>query len=205
LTDGNCKFEEKTYKGNTLSVCTNYLEGYEAIACCDDGTPLLMQYKMGKGCVTILNTNLYPSHDIVSDVYTNYITTLTETINKQEKVYVQCGNDVQFTVYDHNDERHIYLLAVDWYNESESLRKAVIYDSNYKYSISVPFGTMIKAVCKDNTIIYPTSENGEVLEINGDSAILQGSGKVTFIICKNGEQKEIALSFDKETVQQMQI
>ena len=205
FTKGNCVFEEKKYKGKSIYVCTNFVDGFELIEGCDDGTPLLMKYNIGKGSITILNANVYPSHDAIAELYTSYIESCTKAFNNSESTYVKCGEDVQFTVYDCENERHIYLLAVDWYNKSNEDRKAVIYDQSHEYIVSIPFGIMIKAVAKDGIIIYPTSENGEVIDICGDYAVVQGYGDVTFTVCRNGVQKEISLNFNCDAVQKIGI
>lgn len=205
FTDGECVFENKKFRENTIPVCINFKEGYETIASCDDGTPLLMKYKVGKGSVSILNAPLYPSTGAVSDVYTSYIEKCTVDFKSNDDVNVECGDDVQYTLYDCGDEKHVYLLAVDWYNKSKHRRKAVISHGGFKYDTSIPYGVLLKAVAKGGTVIYPLSQNGEVLEISDDHAVIQGVGKIDFVICKDGKQHVLSTDFEKETVQTINI
>lgn len=205
FTDGKCVYENKTYKGQTIPVCTNLKGGYELLESCDDGTPLLVKYPVGKGFVTLLNANLYPSNKAVCSLYMSYIEKCAKEICEDQKIYAKVGNNVQFSVYDSEDERHIYLLAIDWYNKSDEPRNAILLENGNEYSVKIPFGTMIKAVAKDNVIIYPTSENGEVVEISGGFATVQGYGKVEFIICKDGKQTSTKVDFEKDATGKIKI
>ena len=205
FVDGECEFESKTYKGKPVKVCVNCKEGFEVIESCDDGTPLLIKYRLAKGFVTILNAPVFPSNEAVCGLYTSYIEKCTADANSEDCVNVLCGDDVQYTMYDCGDERHIYLLAVDWYNKSTSHRKATLRQSGFEYALSIPYGIMIKAAAKDGVTVYPLSQYGEVLEIGDGFAVIQGKGKVEFIICKDGVQKHIFADFSTETVQKITI
>ncbi len=204
-TDGKALYEQRSYKGKPVSVCVNPKDGYETLASCDDGTPLMIRYKIGDGYLTLLNANAYPANDTVCELYTHFLQEQLQKLADTEHTYIECGNDVQFTVYDNDDERHIYLIAVDWYNYDNTPRKATLRVGSSKYPVELRFGNMIKAVIKDNTAVYPESEMGEVLEISEDAVKVQGVGIVDFVICKDGAQRRISLDFNDNTVQMVAL
>jgi hypothetical protein len=101
-------------------------------------------------------------------------------------------------VFDDGEVREIYLIAPDWYRAPEKLRNAEIRVGEHKYPVSLPFGVMIKCVVKGDTLVYPHSECGEVLEILGNEIRVQGEGMETFTVCRDGKQNDIRVDFSAQ-------
>ena len=199
FVDGEPRFIENTYNGEAVSVCENFSEdGCEVLVFTDQGLPLVCRYKLGKGDVILFNVNAYPAHEAIKELYREILCKESDALVDQEEIWAEAGDDVEFAVYDTDDgERHIYLLAVDWYRAPELIRRATLRVGAHRYTVELPFGRMIKCVAKGDTAIYPHDEVGEVLSIDDGIARVQGSGKVTFTVCKNGETTMYHIDFDQ--------
>jgi len=206
VADGSPRFVENTYGGETVSVCENYsAEGCEVLCSTEQGLPLVCRYKLGRGEVILFNVNAYPAHKAIKDLYREFLRKEAHKLVSQEEIWAECGDDVEFAVYDTDEgERHIYLLAVDWYRAPELTRKAVIRVGENRYTVELPFGRMIKCVIKGDTLVYPHDEFGEVLSVDQNGARVQGEGRVTFTVCRNGKVTEVELEF-KEPVIDIEI
>lgn len=197
FTEGEPLWEKTTYQGAPLTLCKNYQkEGLTTLVSADNGTPLLCRYSLGKGEVYLFNTPAYPADPAIFSLYEQTLKACAEEEIAKEPLWAKAGKDVEFSVYQAEDgARSLYLLAVDWYRDPAALRQATILAEGYSYPISLPFGVMIKALLQEGTLIYPHSEEGEVLSIGKETALLQGVGQCTFTICKEGKQKTVSVDF----------
>ena len=64
---------------------------------------------------------------------------------------------------------------------------------------------MIKAVANKNVALFPTTESGEVIKINDNTALVQGTGEVPFVILKDGKAKTVTIDFAEKPVQEVVI
>ena len=201
--DGEPIFAEDTVNGVSVSVCQNAATDCEVLARTDRGAPLVCKYPMGKGEVILFNANAYPAHPAIRTLYEKMLETAMIALTDEEHAWVENLDDaVQFTVYDtENSERHIYLIATDWYRDPALTRRASIRVGEHRYPVEMPFGIMIKCVTRGDLLAYPHSEDGEILAIDGNTVRLQGVGRVTFTLAKNGNAKTITLDFTNEPVQ----
>ena len=203
FADGVPEFVDNTYGGIPISVCKNaVLDNCEVLVETEQGTPLVCRYTCGKGEVILFNANAYPAHKAIRPIYEKLLGDSMRSLTDKEYAWAEVGEDVEFAVYDTDEgERHIYLLAVDWYRAPDLLRKATIRVGEERYTVELPFGRMIKCVIKGETLVYPHDENGEVLSVNDDgSARVQGVGRVTFTVCKNGVSTDIDLEFKDSVI-----
>jgi hypothetical protein len=197
FTEGAPKMQNACVNGVEIPLCVNAKAG-EVLARTDDGKALVSRYAYGKGEVILFHAGVYPSHAAICELYGKMLKDTMVELTSKEPSWVSCGEDMQFTVYDDGDTREIYLIAPDWYNAPDSLRHAEIRVGEYKYKVELPFGVMIKCVIKGDTLVYPHSEDGEVLSICGDEICVQGEGKVEFTVCKNGKWSTKSVDFSEQ-------
>lgn len=202
LCDGNPEFVCDTLGGAPLSVCINEKEPTETAVYTDGGHPLVCIYKIGKGKIILFNTKEYPSHEAIRSLYEETMKELFRETTAKEPVWAETGDDVEFALYKQKDGgSHVYFLAVDWYRAPEPVRHATLRMGEAKYDIDVPFGIMLKCVTNDDTAIWAENEDGEVISINGNTVTVQGTGKVTFNIAKDGKIKAHTVDFSENNVQ----
>ena len=147
-------------------------------------TKEVCKYNIGKGTVYLFDTNGYPAD--IESAYRERLRELTNEILAQETVWASCKNDVEFCCYtQENGDKHMYFLAVDWYNASTENRVASLRISDKIYNIDVPYGVLIKVVTNNKVAVWPESEDGEVISVNCNQATVQGKGNVTFCIAKD--------------------
>ena len=96
---------------------------------------------------------------------------------------------MEFSAFDCEDgTRYFYLISVDIHNVGS--KTATLRVGKDRYSVSFPFGRMVKAAVKDGSAVWSDSEYLEISGINGGSVKLEGSGDATVYIAKNGEVRE---------------
>ncbi|MBE6667761.1 MAG: hypothetical protein E7607_05590 [Ruminococcaceae bacterium] len=196
MTDGAPRFVKDTVGGVELYVCSNPSAPDEVLAYTDSGRPLVCVYRIGKGELTVFHTKEYPAHTAIRALYEGEIKRLCQNTVDKEQIWAETGDDVEFTVYRQaNGTRHVYFLAVDWYRSPDFARSAALRLGNVKYEFPVPFGVMLKCVCTKDVAVLSESEDGEVLSIMNDTVTVQGEGKVSFRIFKNGEQRVETVDF----------
>ncbi|MBO5347559.1 MAG: hypothetical protein J6A45_05445, partial [Lachnospiraceae bacterium] len=111
-------------------------------------------------------------------------------IANQENSWIYCGNDVEFTVYDQEDgSRIFYVLAVDWYNNPESIRTATLRVGDFKYTLSIKFGEMRKVVVSGDMAVWADNEDIELNSANGSSVEIKGVTDANLFIASNGKVK----------------
>ncbi len=205
LCNDECEYRLNSYHGSPVQVCTN-LSDCTVLERCDDGTPLLIEKQFGMGKLILLNANAYPAHPAIKELYTNTLSEIAERLAAEENAFVECGNDVQFAVYDQRDgSRHIYVTPVDWYNQSAEERKFVLRINGKRNPMSLPFGVMIKIVINGTTAAWPMTEDGEVLRVSENEAVVQGCGTVPFFTYKNGILKKYLLDMNNEPIQTIRL
>lgn len=199
--DGEAEFVCDTVNGVELPVCKSFLKCDEIIEKTDSGLPLICKYKIGNGEVILFNTKVYPAHASIKELYEGIVKNEVSNAVKSENIWAKTGNDVGTAMYKQNDgSMHIYFIAVDWYNGREGIRKAELLVDDYRYEVVLPFGVMTKAVINDGIAVWPLSENGEVISVDGKKAIVQGEGTVEFVFAKDGKQKTVTVDFNGKAV-----
>ncbi len=189
------KFVSDSVGEEKVSISLNALAD-EVMAKTDSGEILAFRKNIGAGQVYFVNAEQYPSEKGVKPVWDSIINMLSDEINADEKIFAETDEKVGFTVYDQADgSRHIYMLAVDWYNNPEILRTATLRLGREKYKIEIPFGSMIKLVAKDDIAVWSKNEAVEILKIEDGSITLQGEGMTEIIIAKDGKLSERTVDF----------
>ena len=207
FTDGTPTFVAAKKDGVEFTYCKNMkLDNAEVLAYTDDNQPLLISYPFGKGKIVVMAAKEYPAHKALANTYKTALENIGLESFNEENVWAKADEKVTFAVYNQEDaSKHVYFLAVDWYNNPESMRKATLRIGANEYGVEMPFGVMIKCVVNGESFAYPCSENAEVLEVNENAFKAQGTGKVQFVYGKNGEQKTVELDFANNPVQTVEF
>lgn len=204
LSDGIPDFRDDTFNGKKVSVCTNPEKCDEVLLYTDSGIPLLCRYSVGKGEILLFSVKDYPCNEAIKEIYGNELIKCAKAACEDEQVWAESDDDTEFAVYNQDDgSKHVYFIAVDWYRAPEKIRCARLRMGSEIYQVQMPFGTLIKCVCSCNCALWATSEDGEVLSVSSDKALVQGTGKVTFKIAKNSKVTDVEVDFTSEPVQEI--
>ncbi|GHU58307.1 hypothetical protein FACS189444_1780 [Spirochaetia bacterium] len=171
-----------------------------------DGIPLIQRYSIGGGALYFINVREYPAAAAARPLYEKVLTRLSDERIRDEPCFIRCGNDVQFSIYDQDDgSRHLYVLAVDWYNEPDTPRRADLLIGGSAYELRLPFGVLLKIVVSAQAGAWALSEDGEVLSVTEDGFSAQGMGIVDFQYASGGILKTKRLDFTQEPVQHIRM
>ncbi len=206
LANGAPKFESKNIAGTQIKVCVNLSDNLKKISPDFDTEDVVYELECGKGKIILVNTLCYPGNKAIYSVYNNLIKSCADEILKNEKVRVECGDDVQYSIFKQEDNTyHIYLTAVDWYNTDDTLRKAKVVTKNTSFDVEMPFGKIVKIVTDTNTFVWPENELAEVVCVNQNSFTAQGEAKERFYVAQNSNIKEYVLDFSDSNLQEQKI
>lgn len=201
---GAPEYVEQHVGGQAVTVCANVQAPARVLERTDEGLPLVCEYALGEGRVVLVNALAYPAHPALRPLYERCLEQLMRQEVEKEPCWTETGDDVGSAVYEQADgSRHIYLLAVDWYRPEDRIRSAVVRVGEHRYTVSMPFGVMIKCVVRDGLAAWPHDEAGEVLSIEGGKARVQGVGKVRFTLAQGGCAREVEVDFADAPVQEL--
>lgn len=200
LTGGKTepKFLTDAVHEKPLEIGTSLCDQAEVLERTDAGAPLKVKIPLGKGTLYFYNAKAFPHNEAICDSYIATVRELTEQYNRQESAWIECGDDVEFTVYDAEQERDIYVLAVDWYRDPQSPRHCTLRIGADSYDISLPFGTLVKIAVQDKTAVFSYDERAEVEFTDRASLKLQGVGKTEFVLLHEGERRTLTADFEKD-------
>ncbi len=194
------EYKADTVNGKTVTVCTGAVAD-ELIALTDSGEPLAFKRNIGKGEVYFVNAEQYPSDSTLRPIYDSIIKRLSDELNAKEKAFMRVDEKVGFTVYDQADgSRHIYVIAVDWYNDPETVRHSTLLLSGREYPVDITFGTMLKLVAEEDIAVWSDDETVEVLEVGSEGFTVQGAGVTTVKVAREGVLCERVLDFTEKPI-----
>ena len=147
----------------------------------------------------------YPANPAISELYKQELTDNLQNSVQRQNVWVEANEQVEFSVYEKEGGKDIYMLAVDWYNLTDTKRTAKLKIGNDTYEVKLPFGKLMKCTVKDNIGAYCLGETGEILAISENSVVVQGIGKQNVTILRGGKVIEKIADFSKNTVLKLQI
>ena len=195
-----CKDKPEFADDNNIKICTNVAD-CEVLKTSEKGNPLVCNIPCGNGKIVLVNTLYYPGNEAVYDIYKNTVEEISADILSKEPVRVECGVDVEYTIFKQNDgARHYYFTAVDWYNDSEEKRNAKIIFNGNPYNIKMNFGELVKVVTDGKTAVYPECDCCEVIELNESAFTVQGYGKQNFYILRSGVTETVTVDFERNVM-----
>ena len=182
------------------------MEDAEVLLATDSSIPFLIRKQIGDGNLWFINAAEYPAEEPVYGAYAMAISTCSDQQNQQEKAFVSCGEDVQFSIYQTGAETSdIYLLAVDWYRKDDVPRKAKLRIGNGVYDVEIPFGVLLKVSVCAETAAWVDSEEVVVTALTEEHVTLSGSGEHTLFLIKDGTLNRKTISFDKTSRIDLQL
>lgn len=195
-------FEKSKINGEETRVCTAMkTDECDIVIKTDNNLPLVIKKSIDRGTLWFVNSTDYPANKAIKSIYEELIISISEINNEKEQCFVSCNNDVQFSIYTQDDgSKHIYLLAVDWYNTSNESRKAELIFNGNRYSVSVPFGVLIKVVVNNDIAAWVESELGEVIDCGTSGVCIQGYGRQKAFIIRDNKMECHDIEFNKNTI-----
>ena len=175
-------------------MCVNLRDDVKPIKVDENGKTLVGEVKIGDGKLIIYNKLFYPGAPEIFEDYKALVTDINREFLDAEKVGINCGEDVEYTMYkQENGDMHIYITPTDWQNEPDFMRKAKLRIGSDVYDIELPFGEITKIVVSGNTAVWPKDCDFDVL--SADPIKVQGEGSTTISIAKDGKltKEEISL------------
>ncbi len=184
---------------NGLPVKVGMLDSADKIwAYTDNGLPLVIEKQIGKGRVLLFNVLLYPAAEAIRELYTETFRKLSENAYAASFIQPIVDTTVQATQYDLPDgSSEIYYMAVDWWNEEDTLRHAALRIGDAHYDIELPFGVMKKVKVQNQTAIVCDTESGDVLSLSDSEVLLQGEGKEHFTVLADNQSYRLDMDFSK--------
>lgn len=199
-------FIEDTVNGTRVHVNATFPEDATVLKQTDGGNALIYQISVGDGTVYILNTLEYAGNPAIYDAVKEFIADISQKSFSEERIWARGDDVVQFAVYGQADgSKHIYFLAIDWFDASAPTHTAMLRIGECEYPVEVRYGTMIKAVAKDEVAAWFDSEECDVLSICDNRIKVQGVGKGTLFIAKDGERKCLDVDFLEDSVRYIKI
>ena len=204
FTNGKPEFRKTMFNGQEIETCINNTPCDQSVKN-EEGLDIVCRYKLGKGEIVLFNVKAYPANPAISELYKQELTDNLQNSVQRQDVWVESNDQVEFSVYEKEDGKDIYMLAVDWYNLTDTKRTAKLKIGNDTYEVKLPFGKLMKCTVKDNIGAYCLGETGEILEISENSVVVQGIGKQNVTILRGGKVIEKIADFSKNTVIKLQI
>ena len=199
-------FIEDSVGGKLIHTNMNIPEGATVLKQSDGGNALIYKISIGDGAVYLLNTLEYAGNFAIYDAVKEFITEISENSFAEEKIWAQGDDNVQFVVYAQEDgSKHIYFLSIDWFEASAPAHSVALRIGECEYPVEVRYGTMIKAVAKDEVAAWFDSEECDVLSICDNRIKVQGVGTGTLFIAKDGEKKCLDIDFLEDSVRYIKI
>lgn len=198
------RFVGDTYCSSPVNVCDE-VQYDSVLVYTDSGRPLVTLKRVGNGTLCFVNAKEYAGAPAVDLAYREAIAYFTASCLANEHTYAKGDRNVQFAVYDtENNGRDIYFIATDWHKETPDGTGKLVIGQN-EYSISVPWGQLVKVSACGSCAIYPEKDENEVVYFDGSSVRLQGVGIADFILCKDGRIKKITVDFSESSVKSFPI
>ena len=187
LVGGVPTFSKDTLGGKAVHLAST-LTGYDkVIKNSDNGTPIAVSKNVGEGELVFVNTLEYPGNEAVQELYKSLLENLAKELTNEEFAWIERSDGIEFSVYDSEDgTRYFYVIAVDFENDPAELRRAILRIGEDKYAIELTFGVMLKIAVKDGIAVWSVDESGELSDISDGKVRVEGTGRIEFVIAKNG-------------------
>jgi hypothetical protein len=121
---------------------------------------------IGKGKVIYFPQNIYPADPSIRPAYEKELASLGESMisSERKKGWVK-GNDlIEFTAYDWNGHRTIYLLNTDWWSDTIVHQAKLLLDEK-EYSVDIRRRFIEVITIKDGYAIMPEDMGTDVMNI----------------------------------------
>ena len=199
-------FAEDSVNGQKVRVNTALPEDAEILQSTDGGNALIYKLKLGDGTVYLLNTLEYAGNPAIYSVVREFISSLANELFDEESTWARGDDKVNFAVFRQEDgSRHIYFLAIDWFDAACPVHTAALRLGDKEYPIDVKYGTMIKVVATDNVAAWFDSENNDVLSVSDGYVTVQGCEMGELFVAREGRVDKIEVDLTNESLQKIKI
>ena len=199
-------FVEDTVDGKTVRVGASIPAGATVLKKTDGGHALIYEIKVGEGRVYLLNTLEYAGNPAIFDSVKSFVAGISDECFSDERIWARGDDCLQFAVYGQADgSKHIYFLAIDWFDASAPTHTATIRVGEYEYPVEVRYGRMIKAVVRGDVAAWFDSEENDVLRIEGNGICVQGCAKGVLFVAREGRIQQIEVDLTESSLQTIEI
>jgi hypothetical protein len=148
----------------------------------------IIRRSVGEGNVVYFADDSYPASSLIRTAYENELANAAFEVEvlERRKGWIRGSEDVNFTVYDRNDEdvRDIYILNVDWWSGRKSAKAALLL-ADVEFEIEAKAATMETIAVGSGVAVMPQSHDTDVIGIkNTDAGV-----KITTQSATQGEIK----------------
>ncbi len=181
---------------DSIDFCTNLTAAWSVSHRTDNGLPLKAELAVDKGKLILFNAKAYPHNEAIRELYLQTVASVSDALIAQERSWIECGEDVEFAVYDREGCRDLYVLAVDWYHDPEKLRNFTLRIGENRYALTVKFGTMLKLAVCGHRAAFANCEDAEILFLDANTVRVFGMGNaITLTVADSGKLTSYPLHF----------
>ena len=200
LTDGRPEFEPDSVGiKNKIEACTNLSDKCRVLEKTDSGKPLAVEAPIGNGKIILVNAKAYPHNEAVIALYKDIVSNIANSYIENENCWIYCDSDVQYAVYKRdNGITDIYVLAIDWFNSPDTLRKFTLRVAEHSYDLTLPFGIMLKITVSDDTAVFSYDENVECNFTDDRNIEVMGEDTVEICVLRDGEIQKKSIDLGNE-------
>jgi len=125
---------------------------------------------LGKGHIIYYPQNVYPADEFIRSQYAGDMKKIASDIISAEytKGWIAASPDIDFSVWDSNHFRTLYLLNVDWKSDLDSQPAKLIFN-NYEFSIDVERYTIKTIRCSENIAAMMNANTSDILDIRREN------------------------------------
>lgn len=154
---------------------------------------------LGKGKVIYYSERTYPADETIRDSYAETMREVAASAisDEHEKGWVKASKDVDFTVWDSQVYRTIYMLNVDWKSDDTS-RTATFTLNNYDFPVEINKYEIKTIRCKDKIAVMLGKNTSDIIRINenGKSIVIHADegDLLTVFNGETGERREVNIT-----------
>lgn len=128
------------------------------------------EISLGKGKIIYYPEKVYPVEDDIKDSYINDMQILaTEIVSKESnRGWIKASPYIDFSVWDSNDFRTLYLLNIDWKSDKNS-QPATFVLGDKEFSVDVERYTIATIRCSDKIAVMPKANTSDIISIRNNN------------------------------------
>ncbi len=163
-----------------------------------------VERKVGKGTVIFYGQDAYPSEAAIRKSYEQDLKRLAARVVQSEKArgWIESNNDVDFSIYDHNDIRIAYLLNIAWWKPKTATANLLL--NSKSFPVKAPFGSIQVITMTGNWAIQPENPDVDIMTAQADNDILtftaQADGPSRFVLYYAGKSQDITVTANSQLV-----
>ncbi len=159
---------------------------------------------VGEGKVIFYGQDAYPAQGAIRKSYEQDLKRLAADVVQSEKDrgWIEGNNDVDFTIYNHNEMRIAYLLNIAWWRPKVAMTNLLL--NSKSFPVKVPFGSIQIITMTGNWAIQPENPDVDVMTArtvpSGLTFTAQADGLSRFTLCRAGTAREITVTANGQPI-----